>query len=365
MHIFERILLYAVTLTSMVLLFRAEEPFKATSQGNPAASTEIEIPSPEKAHGESPVFTIDTPSPKMADDKSDAAALSQPQTSLVLKDRRGQARLEIKLGPDDEPQVLLNDQMGREVISLKVQESGTGKIHLRHFNRQVEIGPDANGDLTLMLQGEKTEEIRLSLSAEGEAKVITKGQSPATLALTSRSDGAADFQIHRGAGTGGPLMLVQKNGEATIGIANSQREYGPVMHLFDDGLGQFSINGSGSSSGPTLIRTPDGTSVISVRHSNGQPAASMVSSPTGASVLAVTNTQGTQQASLRADKDGKVDIGVTEGEGSQPPAVKPEAQPKPPKVPQIELIRHLPEAHGPQKPTLSAIALQASPLSPK
>lgn len=365
MHLLERILLYAVTLTSIALVFKAEDPKVSPASGTgpsiQADHSPSEVPSESPRNPAmneiklEPIAATELKPSITPSSSTPSVSSSQMQEAIVLKDRRGQPRIEIKLGPNDEPLILLNDQVGQEVLSLKVEESGMGQIRLKHFDRHLEIGPDAKGDLAIALLGQKAEEIKLSLSPEGEARLITKGRTASTLALSSRADGAADIQIHRGTGTGGPLLSVQPNGEAAIGIANNDREYGPVMHLFEDGLGQFSIHGSGSESGPTLIRTPDGTSVIAVRHPNGQPAASMVSSPAGSSILAVTNATGTQQASMRSNKDGKVDIGVTEAEPSEPPPpVKP--QPKPPKVPEIELIQHAPSPANAEKIGLPSIA---------
>ncbi len=341
MHILERILLYAVSLASITLLFRSESaPAKpASTLQNDFADPSLELSELEDANF---AASQSTQNPASARSKFNRSAGTS--NSLVLRDRHGRPRLEFKIGPHDEPQLLLNDKVGRAMISLKVDENGTARMMLRHHSDRLEIGPDEKGDLAVVLQGAEQEEIRLTLSEDGEAKLMAKGRSPSTLALSSRANGTADIQIHRGAGTGGPLMSVQQNGEAAIGIAGNDREYGPVMHLFEDGLGQFSINGPGSSSGPTLIRTPDGTAIISVRHPNGQPAASMVASPTGTSVLAVTNTAGTQQAALRAEQNGKVGIGVTENKSEEKPAPKP--LPKPPKAPTIELIQHQPAAPG-------------------
>jgi hypothetical protein len=346
MPFFERILLYAVSITSIVLLFRADaSPENPVSEPNASNQRDTLSLVVEPSEADSPVpggsQRSRQASVEVAGNDSSPDTTKQSPNAIVLRDRRGQSRVEIKLNANDVPQILLNDNVGRAIVSLGVQENGSGRIALKHFGNRLEIGPDANGDLAVVLQGEQTEEIRLSLSSDGEAKLVTKGRSDSTVALSSRANGSADMQIHRGSGTGGPLMAIQKDGEAAIGIANNKREYGPVMHLFEDGLGQLTINGSDSNSGPTLIRTPDGTSIISVRHPNGQPAASMVGSPTGASILAVTNAKGTQQASLRSDESGKVDIGVTESKEDEVP--KPKPQPQPPKVPKIiELIRYQP-----------------------
>ncbi len=339
MHALERVLLYSVALTSAVLMFGTESN-RTKSDSTSDSSTQAEG-SPRFSESERTSAAV---SPQATQRTSTAAS----QNSLILRDRRGQPRLEITLGDDGKPRILLNDKVGREVISLRVEDDGTGRIGLRHFNQRVKIGPDDKGDLALVMEGGENEVIRLSLSTDGEAKLITKGRGPATIALSSRANGAADVQIHRGTGTGGPLLSVQDNGDAAIGIANNQREYGPVMHLLEDGLGQLTINGPGSDSGPTLIRTPDGTSIISVRYPNGRPAASMIGTPTGASLLAVTNTTGTQQAALRAEQSGKVGIGVTESKDDGSPQPKPVPKPKPPKVPHIEIIQHRPlPKHGP------------------
>ncbi len=354
MYALERILLYAVALTSAVLMFGTESRLKEPES---AANSPTQDDPLSFAEG------IDETSRGSGVERR-AISSGNSNESFVLKDRRGQRRLEITLGSDDQPQILLNDSKGQAVISLRVEDDGHGRISLRHFNQRVKIGPDNRGDLAVVIEGDEREEIRLALSAEGEAKLITKGRSPATVALSSRANGAADIQIHQGSGTGGPLMSVQKNGEAAIGIANSKREYGPVMHLFPDGLGQLTINGPGSASGPTLIRTPDGTSIVSVRYPNGRPAASMIGSPAGASLLAVTNTTGTQQAALRAEQSGKVGIGVTESKDDPKSPPKPLPQPKPPKVPHIELIRHQPPLpkRGPVSSDIALLRLPGSLL---
>ncbi len=340
MHILERLLLYAVSVTSIALLLGekpAEPPVPETdapAADAPAAHTALR-PTAESFPETDPQPEAKISSP-VAETRSAPAGRRFSPEAIVLKDRQGRARIEMKVGSDGVPSIQLNDKAGSEIISLKVDENGQGRIGLWHENQRLEIGPEENGGLALSLKGNKTEEIRLSLSAEGEAHMIAKGQSPSTLALSSRADGAADIQIHRGPKTGGPLLSLHRDGSAAIGIADKNREYGPVMHLFEDGLAQVAVNGADSESGPTLIRTEDGTSIISVRYPNGQPAASMVGSPSGACIVSVTNTKGTQQAVLRSNKEGQVDIGVTESEA--PPAPKP--LPKPPKPPVIELIQH-------------------------
>lgn len=357
MSILERILLYAVTATSIALVFRGEgipsnrnPEADLSPQVSPSSETQETVGDPNSSILPAEIATFPDAAPVA---RTKAQNNRQPSNALTLKDRRGVTRLEIKLGPDDQPQILLNDPTGREILALKASETGTGQIRLKHFRQELEIGSEGKGGLAVVLKGEQAEEIRFAITADGEAKFLTKGRSPATISLSSQADGAADLQIHRGPGTGGPLLSLAPQGQAAIGIANNDREYGPVMHLFEDGLGQVSINGPGSESGPTLIRTPDGTSVISVRHPNGQPAASMVSSPTGATILAVTNVNGTQQASMRSDKEGKVDIGVTESkENDPPPPAKPPV--KPPKIPQIELIQKSPD--GPILNVSTAIA---------
>lgn len=356
MHLLERLLLYAVSVTSITLLLKSDAKPEAPAS-EPTAHIEnrenpnTPHPSLPKAEEPKPVPSPEPPTKTPSEDNLAPTPEMAPK-AFVLHDDLGHSRIEIKLGSQGEPHILLKDAKGLEIIALMVDENGAGQIRLNHQDRHVVIGPEASGDLAVMLEGDQAEEIRLTLAADGEARILTKGRSPSTLAMSSRPDGAADIQIHRGEGTGGPLMSVDPQGEAAIGIASDQRQYGPVMHLFEDGLGQMTINGPDSDSGPTLLRTSDGTSVISVRHPNGQPAASLVSSSSGVSVIAVTNSQGTQQASMRTDKTGKVDIGVTEEDPSEPPPVKPQPPPKPPKVPEIELIRHVPNRPG-SKPNLS------------
>ena len=114
MHLLERILLYAVSLTSIALVFRSEPPHAdQTSEQSPTLSGDAQfmddlLPLPEDITlGTEKSDSIPLAGPKpngQAAENPATTPRSQSQNGFVLKDRRGQPRIEIKIGPDDEPQ---------------------------------------------------------------------------------------------------------------------------------------------------------------------------------------------------------------------------------------------------------------------
>ncbi len=310
MSIWERVLLYSVAAgLAAVLLIGGDGERKATTLHVEDIRNVRSVPT-----ALAPAVSVGTAPERIA--PSVVGATESYRESLIIADRQGRPRIEMRVDDRGQPEIVMRSETGDSVLALRTDSAEEAEIVLKTRAGQATLRNERSGLLMFELRGKHKAHTRMTVLETGETELSTGRPDGGLALLRSDVDGVVEMGIRGPDGKSGPSMSWEPSGEAFMRVVGKDGTSGPLMQLFPDGLGQIAINGGGSESGPSMMRLPDGVAVVSVRLSNGEPGAAMVASPDGTSVVAATSPDGKQRAELRIDAEGNARSTVTPQAGT-------------------------------------------------
>lgn len=219
---------------------------------------------------------------------------------LVLKDKSGKARLEIRIDEDGEPRLSLLNKGGEPAIVLATRPEGGGELSLRgprgggiylqsepdgaveivvigHADSRAILSALPGGQLSLEFNGPHGVSTRMVVSAEGETEIGVGGSQEHPVSAFLRTDrrGLGEISVRGSDGASGTSMTVLPSGEMGIVAVGLDGKTGPMMQLQANGLAQVSV--SGTEGRGVLIVAPERPAMLVITDSNGRPIANLPS----------------------------------------------------------------------------------------
>lgn len=287
----ERVLMYATSFAVAGLLILGERPAGEESSSKGLSAVQATSDSTETIGKHAPASVGETTANVLAATRTPGVF----QSPLVIVDKSGRPRIELRILDNGSAEIVLSDGSGEPIVALRADAESEGRISV------------TNG------QGDAVAEMLATRS--GDSQIRAGSETSASLRAHRR--GGAELSIAApGAQREVELSLLASG---TMGLNLKENETPrALVQLLAGGRAEIGICSTDSKAGISMVQSRNGASNLSARLASGKTAATMTASPDGVSRVAVYSADGTNNASLRIDGTGKAEAKVINPKPASP-----------------------------------------------
>ena len=233
MRLIERVLLYVVAFALAAMLIN--DGASSTGSGRPAPGNTPRVAN-TAARSVRPEAAAPRHEPKPAAERP-AGSASQDPGAIRVVDSTGRVRIELSVGGNDEPQLVLRRAGGEIAALLGVEQNGETKLILgSSTGGSTEIISSADGSQRIELSGKTGHLLSLVSNSDGSGEVRLRGsEDKIDIALRRKSDDEAELRIRPTGTPGGVTLTGRTDGVAALRLAGADGVTGPSLRCSKTG----------------------------------------------------------------------------------------------------------------------------------